>query len=430
MAMFGLKKDKPSGDSELSLAYLEEVQRMRVPLSMEDSRGRALISLLTTVADDKIALSTQGLHFEKGTAVSLVFVLEGLRFNVSTKVLESKPGSAVVGPPTGIALAERRKRPRGRLNAREGATAIALTGLFDGVGVNGNIDNVSEGGFCIRVDRVMEVKTQRKMAMSVSLLPVGTPLMLVKLNKLPKCPTLELSGKVAWIDSTQGLMLGITFDSGKEPLLGPVRSLVSSRASDIPTSVPPRTRRPPENAKEPEAAAPNAAPKKEAEAPAAPVAAPKPMAAAPPPPPEPEAAPPVDERARALLRVKKRTRGILLAMPEGPGRDRTAARLAEDGYGRVICAGTLTDLLEHMDRPGVNLVLVDGGVAELQGLALASLMAHRFDDHLPPVILAEETVDADLVLGARESGVAQILIKPYDLDPDFLRMIEEHLGIG
>jgi DNA-binding response OmpR family regulator len=137
----------------------------------------------------------------------------------------------------------------------------------------------------------------------------------------------------------------------------------------------------------------------------------------------------VDERAQALLRVKKRARGILLAMPEGPDRDQVAAFLTEDGYGRVLCAATLTELLDHLDRPGLHLILVDGGVAEVQGLALASVLRHRLEDEMPPVILAEASVDAELVLGARETGVAQILVKPYEPDADFARMIEEHLGL-
>jgi DNA-binding response OmpR family regulator len=138
----------------------------------------------------------------------------------------------------------------------------------------------------------------------------------------------------------------------------------------------------------------------------------------------------MDHRSQAILRMKKRTRGILLALPAGPEREALASFLGQDGYGRVPCADTLTDLLEQLDRPGLHLIFVDGGVAELQGLALASLLRHRMGDELPPVILAEDSVDADLVLGAQETGVAQILVKPYDLDQDFLHMIEGHLGIG
>ena len=138
----------------------------------------------------------------------------------------------------------------------------------------------------------------------------------------------------------------------------------------------------------------------------------------------------MDDRSQALLRVKKRARGLLLAMPAGSRRDTLAAFLSGDGYGRVLCADTLTELLEHVGRPGIHLILVDGGVAELQGLALASFLRSSLDDATPKVVLAEDSVDAELVIGAQEASVAQILVKPYDLDLEFRRMLEGHLGIG
>jgi CheY-like chemotaxis protein len=389
-----------------------------------------------------VSLSLQGpLLTEKGAAASLVFLLDGLRFKATTKLLELKPGSAVVELPATISLAERRKKPRARLNAREGATALALTGLFDGVGISGTIENISETGVCIRVDKAMEVKTQRKMHMGANLMPVGQPLMLVKLSKLPKCPTLELEGTVAYLDSSNGLLLGIAFDAGKASLLAPVRSLVASRTTAIPTSVPHKARRQPEAEREVEAPAYNPPQNKEPEvARSAPLAEPvpipvpepipDPVPAQPDPALQPEPPPQLDDRALAFLRMKKRTRALLLAMPAGPDRDSVASCLAEDGYGRVLYADTLTGLLELVDRPGISLILVDDGVAELKGLALASLLRHRLEDEMPPVILADSHVDAELVLGARETGVAQILVKPYELDRDFLRMLEVHLGIG
>ena len=444
MAMFGKKKSQPSEGSDLVLAYLEEVHRVRGTLTVQDANGRGVQATLTSVTEERVGLSLQGtLLTEKGTPASLVFLLDGLRFKAATKFLELKPGSAAVELPAAISLAERRKKPRARLNAREGATAIALTGLFDGVGINGIIENISETGVCIRVEKAMEVKTQRKMHMGANLMPVGQPLMLVKLSKLPKCPTLELEGTVAYLDSSNGLLLGIAFERGKESLLAPVRSLVASRATAIPTSVPPKARRQPEAEREEETPADPVPQKKQPEPVVAskPDAVPDPMpepppepppqpAAQPAPAPEPEPPAPLDDRALAFLRMKKRTRALLLAMPAGPDRDAVAGCLAEDGYGRVLYADTLTGLLEHVDRPGISLILVDDGVAELKGLALASLLRHRLEDEMPPVILAEGSVDAELVLGARETGVAQILVKPYELDRDFLRMLEVHLGIG
>lgn len=448
MAMFGSKKSKSSEGSELVLAYLEDAQRVRAALTLVDSKRREITATLGAITEDKITLATQGpLLADKGSEVSLLFMLDGLRFKAETRLLETKPGSATLDLPGAISLAERRRKPRARLNAREAVTATALTGLFDGVGLNGTVENISEGGVCIRVDRAMDVKTQRKMHMGANILEVGQAFMLIKLSKIPKCPTLELAGTVAWVDASHGLVIGIAFEPGKEGLLGPVRSLVASRAGAIPASVPPKARRQAEQpADDEEVPLHRAAPRKDPE----PTPQPEPAAATAPPAPTPVAAPvpapapapipestapqedptPVDERSQALLRVKKRARGILLAMPGGPDRDTLAEFLGEEGYGRVLCADTLTDLLEHLERPGIHLILVDGGVAELQGLGLASLLQHRLGDEMPPVVLAEASVDAELVLGARETGVAQILVKPYDLDPDFRRMLEEHLGLG
>lgn len=442
MAMFGSKKSKPSEGSELVLAYLEDAQRVRAAITVVDSKRREVAATIGAVFDDKVTLTTQGpLMADKGSDVSLLFMLDGLRFKAEARLQEAKPGSATLDLPASISLAERRRKPRARLNAREAVTATALTGLFDGVGLNGTVENISEGGVCIRVDRAMDVKTQRKMHMGANILTVGQPFMLVKLSKIPKCPPLELAGTVAWIDASHGLVIGITFEPGKEGLLGPVRSLVASRAGAIPAGVPPKTRRPAEQpSDEDEAPLHRPAPKKEPEpapkveeraeepTPAPVVAVIEPAAIAPPPEaPEPA---PVDERSQALLRVKKRARGILLAMPQGPDREAVAAFLGEDGYGRVLCADTLTELLEHVERPGIHLILVDGGVAELQGLALASLLQHRLGEEMPPVVLAEASVDAELVLGAQQTGVAQILVKPYDLDLDFRHMIEAHLGLS
>ena len=446
MAMFGMKKTKPSEGSELVLGYLEDAQRVRATLLLVDQRGREVPATFVSVMDDKVIVAPQGsLTVDKGGEVNLLFIQEGLRFKAPTRLLEAKPGSASLEVPSSIALAERRKKPRARINPREGATVTVLTGLFDGVGMNGTIENISESGICVRVDRAMDVKTQRKMHMGANMLQVGQPLMLIKMVKLPKCPTLELGGTVAWLDASQGVLLGIAFEPGKEGMLGSVRSLVASRAGAIPTSVPPKARRQSEAAREEEQEKytpkptakkePDPAPKVEVE-PVAEVAPPPPE---PPPlpspvaPPEPVSAPepsPVDDRSQALLRVKKRARGLLLAMPAGSRRDTLAAFLSGDGYGRVLCADTLTELLEHVGRPGIHLILVDGGVAELQGLALASFLRSSLDDATPKVVLAEDSVDAELVIGAQEASVAQILVKPYDLDLEFRRMLEGHLGIG
>ena len=438
MAMFGTKKTKPSEGSDLVLAYLEDAQRVRAALVVFDAKGRETPASLVAVTEERVTLSVQErVLADKGDSVTLLFHLDGLRFKTSSRTQESKAGTLTLDLPAAIDLAERRKNPRARLNQREGATAIALTGLFDGIGLTGTIDNISGSGMCLKVGRAMNVKTQGPMHLGTNLLSVGQVFLLMKLSKLPKCPLIELAGTATHVASEGGLLsVGIAFEPGKDSLLAPIRSLVSSRSNSIPTSVPPKARRSQEAPREEEPAIELAAahPPARKDPPAAPepVTAPAPVAAPPPEPVHPsegaEAAPEAHHRGGALLRVKKRTRNLLLAMPEGPEREALAGFLAADGYGQVLAVAALTELLDALDR--AQLVFVDGGVAEIQGLALASLLRRKLQDDMPPVILAEDTVDSELVLGAQETGVAQILVKPYSLDADFLRMLEEHLGIG
>ncbi len=446
MAMFGQKKSRPGEGVDLALAYLEEAQRLRLTLTVLAPKGREAPALLSAVTEDRVALALQGpLVAERGDTLGLLLHMDGLRLKVSTTLVELKPGTAVLEPPAGIALAERRRKPRARLSAREGATATALTGLFDGIGVMGPIENLSEGGLRMRVERAMDVKTQRRMHPGTSLLAVKQPLMLVKLAKLPKCPTLELTGTVAYLEADrEGLCVGITFEPGKESLLGPVRQLVASRASSIPSSVPPKTRRSleepsqaePESSRSIELAAPRPEPQPLPEPHPLPEPQPVPIPAAPPEPPAPAPAPPApvaegSDRSHALLRVKKRSRALVLAMHPGPDQDQLAAFLAEDGYGRILAVSTLTDLLEALDEAGgVHLLFIDGGVAELAGLELASLIHHRFEGAPPPMVLAEDHVDTDLVLASREAGITHILVKPYAPDADLAHLIEAQLGLA
>lgn len=437
MAMFGLKKSKPSEGSELVLAYLEDAQRVRATIFAVDPKGREIPASLVVVTEERVTLGVQGrVMAEKGEPIGLLFYLDGLRLKATGRLQELKTGTLVMELPTAITLAERRKKPRARLNQREGATAIALTGLFDGIGLTGAIDNISEGGMCLKVGRAMNVKTQGPMHMGPNLLSKGEVFMVIKLNKLPKCPLIEVGGVAAHLVSEgNGLSVGITFESGKESILAPVKTMVTGRSGSLPTSVPPKARRQPPKAEpaEPaiELAAARPAPKKEPDpAPAPPPpAAPEPQPSAPIPAPQPASPQPeAVNRGSALYRMKKRTRGVLLAMPEGPDREALEGFLTADGYGKVRLAATLTELLDELDE--VQLVFVDDGVAELQGLALASLLQQRLDGQETPVVLAEASVDAELVLGAQQVGVAQVLVKPYALDAEFLQMIEGHLGIA
>ena len=428
-------KDKgESGGSDLAMAYLEDAQAKRTPLTLVDPKGRELPAQIQSLLEDRVGLTASGLMpVEKGDKFSLILVHDGLRLQLKLRAHELKNGVLQVAPPSEIELAERRKKPRARLNLKEGATGTLLTSLFEGTGVTGVLESISEGGFRLKVDKAMELKTERKLHIAPNLLPAGTVLMMIKLSKLPKAPNLEVDGKVLYVQMDGPLLyLGVGFSSDQAALKG----LVASRASAIPTSVPPKARRSlerprEEEAEEPEAearrprspepaAAPQAPPEAKAEAPAA----------APSPAPAPEApADPKVDRAAALSTLKRRNRGILLAMEDSPERDWLGTFLQEQGYQRIHLAATLTELLQALEQPGLSLVLIDGGVAELKGMELADFLRQSQGERKPPILLAQENMSAVIVLAARRSGVDQLLVKPYELDPALTTMVDGLIGL-
>ena len=429
--LFG--KDKgDSGGSDLAMAYLEDAQARRTPLLLVDPKGRELPAQIQSILEDRVGLTASGLMpVDKGDRFSLLMIHEGLRLRIKLRAHELKNGVLQVAPPTEIELAERRKKPRARLNLKEGATGTLLTSLFEGTGVTGALENISEGGFRLKVEKAMEIKGERKLHIAQNLLPPGTALMLIKLSKLPKAPNLEVEGRVAYAQMDGAtLYLGVTFNAEQSALKG----LVASRASAIPTAVPPKSRRSQERTREeePAEASPAERPRPNGEptasAPSSPSA---PSTATPEAAPAPEAAPPEPkvDRGAALNALKRRTRAILLAMEDSPERDWLQSFLQDQGFQRIHAAGTLTQFMEALEQPGLSLVLIDGGVAELKGMELADFLGQRLGEGKPPVLLAQENMSAVIVLAARRARVEQLLVKPYELDATLTAMVDGLLGL-
>jgi len=438
MALFGLSKDKKGGNpSEQVLAYLEEALRRRTPFLLQDAKAREGAGNLVGIDEEQgtATFSHQGEPtFSKGDQVTPVFMVDGLRIGSPCKCVAVRPGQVEVALPENLAILERRKQPRARLNPKEGATLTALTGLFEGIGLTGVIENICEGGARVRVDRAMEAKGEKKLSPHVNLLPKGHAFDLIKVSKLPKISGVyELSGKVAYLEGgSGGLIMGVAFKSFPPEALNALRALVSGRVTSAPSTLPHKTRRaaepeaPPERREAPPAAEPAPPPVPKEPAPAAKVQPPEP-----PPPPAPAEAPtgPPVARNLALLRLKKRSRSLLVAAP-GPNAElgRLMASLQADGYGRVLFAASLGGLLGALDEPNLGLLIIDGGVAELEGLDLVGTL-HNVREKLPPILLAMEAPSAEDVVAARQTGVDHLLVKPFPPDEDLSCLLENLLGL-
>ena len=155
MALFGFGKDKRlAGTSDLVLAYLEDAQRVRSPFFVQDGRKVDRPAALQALNEEAGTLNLQvsgPFAGEKGALLSLVFIHENLRLGASSRLVEIRGGTVVLEIPEELELLERRKQPRARLNPKEGATLTGLTSLFEGVGINGVLENLSESGCRVRV---------------------------------------------------------------------------------------------------------------------------------------------------------------------------------------------------------------------------------------------------------------------------------------
>jgi CheY-like chemotaxis protein len=379
--------------------------------------------------------------------------------------VEVRHGAAILDLPDTLELRERRSLPRARVNNKEGATFTALTGLFEGVGITGALENVSETGARVRVEKGMSIKGEKRLSLGSGLVPVGQPFILVKLNKVPKCPAvMELEGQAVYLDvGNTGLIMGVKFTRPKADVCGALRGMVASRASAIPTTLPPKARRKPEaqssglladeplgkpSPREPMVEArPEPAPAKvEPPAPkpvakpevqplppvseAAPVQPPSVVAPVRPPvpPPEEEAQAATSAKGDSLIRLKKRSRAIVALSRTPAFNDILKGFLQEDGYGRVFTTTFPDEIVEFLRQPNLGVLLLDGNMGIVESLEFVQKLRTQVDE-LPPVILAAEDISTAVVLAARRNGVTQLVVRPYALDATFSALLSEQIGL-
>ena len=448
MALFGFGKEKrEGGGSDLVMAYLEDAQRVRCPFQVKDARKLEHPAVLQSLDEESGVMNlkvTGSFTGEKGGKVELVFVHEGLRLGASARLVEVRGSTLVAEIPEELELQERRKQPRLRLNPKEGATVTGLTSLFEGVGITGILENISEAGCRLRVEKALNIKDQKKLGIGTALVQVGHAFMILKLNKVPRCPAaMELAGKVTYLEeSTGGLVLGLILD--KSDYTGVLRSLVSSRAGTIPSAVPPKARRkavvedPDEEpflasragkpAEPPPPPKPAETPKAPEPTPVAPLVAPVEVLD-----PTPVPAPAAVEvsgsaRQAPLLRLKKRARSMLILASAGHG-SMLQEYFQEEGYGRVLVAVGWDEVVAHLQQPGMSLLLVDTERPVLESLEMVQRLKEAGLD-LPPIVLAADEVSRALVIAAHRVGVSQLLVKPYGLDDTLSSLIEQHLGLA
>ncbi len=444
MAIKDFFRAKPDPDREPTLrdrdqilAWMEELARIRTPMELKVQGKEALpiSAKVEVVAEESsgLTLSLQRIPAPEpkaGQAVPVVFPLDGQRFRADL-VYRGRGGymQCVFALPDSIFHAERREAIRARFGTREKTQVVALQGLFDGIGLGGQMVNLSLGGCAFRMQRAMDISGDRRLPLRHDLLIPGTQLALVRLQDLPHLPMVECGGVVAHVDQrADGVVVGIRFEG-----LGGFESQVIGRL--LTQRVPgfrrgfPRKRRYRDLTEEelkvpqaPEDPLPEMADEPEVLQP--------PSAA--------ETALSDDEllELREAVRVpnrlhllKKRGKRILLLMGDELDRAIMMATLHVDGFRSVYEATSLEQALELNRSVALEMVIVDQRVGAHGALDLVEALRAEGLAKGAPVVVLQRQEEVRLKVASKAGGVSLILQHPVDFDGLMKPALEGLLGL-
>ena len=201
MALFSKKKEpKSSGplvitEQDEILAYLDEVFRRRVSLVFAYNKKEHETDILLVEAKNNV-FRIQQRSAEKiphGADLVVGFSLDKTWWTFPSKLLINKEKPYLIIPKV-IKHTERRKNQRTSFSAREQVKVTVMEGLGSGYGVFGMARDVSVDGMSLSVEKAMNLANEKEVTPSTSILRKGTRLSLVKVNKIPGCPLMEISG--------------------------------------------------------------------------------------------------------------------------------------------------------------------------------------------------------------------------------------------
>jgi c-di-GMP-binding flagellar brake protein YcgR/ActR/RegA family two-component response regulator len=482
MALFSFGKDgkKEGGDPNV-MAYLEDALRIKAPAMLIDPHKNELPCNIASIKEEEGTLNLQlhaNLLAEKGAKVGLIVIVDNMRIYGSSRLHEVKPGHAMVDIPSSLEISERRKKQRAKVNPREGTTATLLSGLFDGIGITGLVDNLSEGGVRVKVENAIEIKTEKKINITGRTLKTGQIFPIVKLSKIPRSVvTIECAGRMVYVQVDSGVTyIGLAFEEFKSEYARVIEGFVSGRSSPPPTSLPPRARRGKEETagphhdphsgkeegadkdkdKDPKDKDPKDKDSKEKdhkekepkedkhkdehwEAPP-----PEPPAAGPSDPTVPVPAPQVaqaaaqpdaaDGHARPvptpLQKLKRRTRTIVLCGTDDDLVSSLEKAFQHEGYGKVLCPKGIEEIIGSAPQGGTGIIVLALDIPFDNCLDLARSIQAQIPDHTPMVLISDDIPPGvGAAHDAQSAGIALLLRKNAKIDDAVFAKLEEIMGI-
>ena len=426
MSIFGFSKghhERP----EWVMAYLDEARDLQFQFTLINPEGTRVPAYLAEM-DEEAGFGEWRLEgplfAEKGDLVAMTVVFGELRIGASLKVLETRARAVILELPVRLELAEQRKALRAKLSTLEAVDFTALTGLYEGLGVLGYVENISSSGVRLRISKALMLKTQAPVRLVPTLLAPGQPLVVLKLKKLPKCPsTLDFSGEVVYIESCfRNLYAGVKFAATPADSAEFLDSFLAKRVGELPESIPEKARRKPlkpveKPGSKPFVTPPSILPEAELAETLHPEPDPSPVT-------EIQATP---QANTAMLRLKKRGRTIAV-VASGDRGESLQNYLQQDGYGKILLAQKPSEIMEMTRQHSVHLVFLDCMASLIQSLDVLAGLRRELPEGVP-LVVAVDDIAVSRSPKVQNLGVQKFVAKPYRLDAAFAETLERILGL-
>jgi len=423
-------------DVQQILAYLEELQRLRTlaHLQLHSDPPMCLGTRIESVNDQDLTFALSFPHqvprLKPGEVVEFHFPLAGMRFQAAITYLDrGRYMESVFRIPRSVIFADRRGARRTRIGSRENATVAIFEGLFDGVAASGRLLNLSMEGLCMRMERALHVQAGKRVAPSPGLFTVGQRLQIVRILNLPHLPTIECSGEVRSCASSQDgpIRIGIHLDGLESRDSANLHRFMLRRLPTFGRAFPVKRRRGAteevaiEDEEAEESGNNDEALSGEFEDPLADLVVEKASVA------EPEEADPIPEDR--LIRLRRRSRRILVIMPDDLDRSIFVATLQVGGYASFFEARNLVQGLELSKKGQIDMIFLDHQIGPLSGLEVAQRLRKMGRLDGVPICLFMQDPDVRARLSTKAAGVNHIVNLPVDFDGEVKDLLDRTFGL-